>query len=110
MYGPAKVRKSVCRELKESNLFDINSSCDDLHIIKRELGALSYKVTVDHNHCTSIVVQPITITALLVCIQINTPALQFVSTVTIQMAEIGITNFVACVMRFMRVSSFLSSW
>ena len=83
MYGPTKVRKSICRKLKESNLFDINSSCDNLHVIKRELGALSYKVTVDHNHCASIVVQPITITALLVCIQVNTPTLEFVSIVTI---------------------------
>ena len=75
MYGPVKVRKSIDRKFRESNLFDINSSCDNLYIIKRELGALSYKVTVDHNHCTSIVVQPVTITSLLVCIQINTPTL-----------------------------------
>lgn len=58
-----------------TDFFDINSSRNDLHIFQGELGTLGDNIPVDDNHCTAIIVEPITIATLLVGIEVDASAL-----------------------------------
>lgn len=94
--------------VRAANIFNIDRGGDNFHIVQRELTTLSNNIAVDDNHRTSIVVKPVTIAALLVCIHVDTTALQDVSMKPDAQKSIH-TSFVACEMRFTRVFSFLSS-
>ena len=59
-----------------SNVLDIYRRSHHLDIVQGELGALGDDVTVDRNHGTPVVVESISVTPLLVRIQVNTPELR----------------------------------
>lgn len=97
-------------EEQKEYLFNVHSGSDNLDVVERELRALGHDVAVDDDHRTPVVVQTITVAALLVSVQINATTLQTDQHLNhTQFGDI-LTNLVACVIRLTRVSSFLSSW
>lgn len=68
---------------KQAYFFNVHSSSDHFNIVQGELGALSDNFTVDNNHCTAIVVESVTVAALLVGIEINASTLNNTSSVTV---------------------------
>lgn len=52
-------------------LFEIDDRGDDFDVVKRKLRCLCDHVTVSHDASTAIIVQAISITALLVCVDIS---------------------------------------
>ena len=58
-------------------LCGLTSSCSSssYHIFQRELGALGHHIPIDGNHGTAVIVQPVTITTLLVSKQVDPSAL-----------------------------------
>jgi hypothetical protein len=60
-------------------LFNINRCADDLDVIERELATLGDNLAIKSDHGTSVVIETIPVTALLVRIEIHTSELSFVN-------------------------------
>ena len=58
-----------------SDILKINRCCDDFDITERELRALRQKLPIDDDEGRPVVVQPVTITSLLVRIEVDTSTL-----------------------------------
>lgn len=59
-----------------SNFLEIHRRVHYLHILKTELGSLAYERAIDRYERTAVVVQAISVTALLICVEIHTTQLR----------------------------------
>lgn len=70
----------AARELAvRANGLKVDRSGDNLDVVERELVALGKNLTVHGNHASAIVVQPVSVTALLICVEVNSSELQLAS-------------------------------
>lgn len=63
----------------ETHVLDVDSCRDNFDVIHRELRALGHDISIHNNHRTTIVVQSITVAALLIGVEIDAPALYWIS-------------------------------